>query len=225
MERMKERWEPQAADHGPSPEPVRGGIWPIVKRALDLTAASLGLVLLSPLLAAVAVAVRFDSPGPILFRQWRIGRRFRPFEIYKFRTMVVDAAQRGRPLTAGDDPRITRLGRLLRKTKIDELPQLVNVLRGEMSLVGPRPEVPTYVEMFRDDYTEILQVRPGITDLASLAYRDEASLLGQSDDPETEYVNRILPHKIALAKEYCRRSSFVLDLLVVIRTLGKLVWY
>lgn len=204
---------------------LRGRAWPAAKRAVDVVAASVGLVLLSPVLVVTACAVRLDSPGPILFRQRRIGRHFEPFEIYKFRTMVVDAPERGRPLTAGEDPRITRLGRLLRKTKLDELPQLINVLRGEMSLVGPRPEVPEYVELFRDEYAAILQVRPGITDLASLVYRDEATLLGQSDDPEAEYVKRILPHKLALAKEYCRRSSLALDVKVIVRTLGKVVWY
>jgi lipopolysaccharide/colanic/teichoic acid biosynthesis glycosyltransferase len=227
MERTQERLKRQTVDPGPSPsaQSGRGRVWPVVKRALDVTAASVGLVVLSPLLAVAAIAVRLDSPGPILFRQWRMGRHFRPFEIYKFRTMVADAPRLGWPLTAGEDPRITRLGHLLRKAKIDELPQLVNVLRGEMSLVGPRPEVPRYVELFREDFAEILELRPGITDLASIAYRDEASLLGQSDDPEAEYVHRILPHKIALAKEYCRRSSFGFDLVLLIRTLGKLVWY
>jgi lipopolysaccharide/colanic/teichoic acid biosynthesis glycosyltransferase len=194
-----------------------------VKRTFDILAAGLGLVLLAPLLVLVAVLVKLTSPGPVLFRQERIGRRFRPFRICKFRTMTQDAPRRGGPITFGADPRITRLGRLLRKTKIDEIPQLINVLKGEMSLVGPRPEVPRYVEMFRADYEEILRVRPGITDLASLKYRDEAALLGQAEDPEQEYVTRVLPEKISLAKQYVAHSSFCFDLTIIIRTMFRLL--
>jgi lipopolysaccharide/colanic/teichoic acid biosynthesis glycosyltransferase len=133
--------------------------------------------------------------------------------------MVEDALRLGGPITFGDDPRITRVGKWLRKSKIDELPQLINVLRGEMSLVGPRPEVRRYVEMFRDDYEEILQLRPGITDLASIEYRGEAAALGKASDPETEYVRRVLPEKIRLAKQYVRRRSLWLDLGIVVGTL------
>ena len=130
---------------------------------------------------------------------------------------------RGRSITAGDDPRITRVGWFLRKSKIDELPQLINVLRGEMTFVGPRPEVPQYVDMFRRDYEEILKIRPGITDLASIKYRDEAALLGQSENPEAEYVKRVLPDKIKLGKEYMRRSSFFFDLTLIFKTFLKLI--
>lgn len=193
------------------------------KRAFDLTAATLGLVLLSPLLAAVALAIRLDSPGPVLFWQRRVGRHFRPYWICKFRTMVDGAAKQGPPLTAGDDPRITRLGRLLRRTKIDELPQLFNVVKGEMSLVGPRPEVPRYVELFRRDYEEILAVRPGITDLASLVYCDEASLLAQAEHPEEEYVRRVLPAKLALSRQYLQRASLRFDLIMILKTISRLV--
>ncbi len=189
-----------------------------MKRAIDLLLASLGLVLLSPLLLLAAACVKLSSPGPIFFRQVRIGRNFRPFYILKFRSMVADAPARGTPITFGDDPRITRVGRLLRRTKIDEIPQLVNVLKGEMSLVGPRPEIPKYVEMFRADYAEILRVRPGITDLASLRYRDESAELGRAADPEAEYVRRVLPEKIALGKEYVARSSLWFDLRVMLAT-------
>src|SRR5207253_6817635 len=152
-----------------------------------------------PLFVVVAILIRADSPGPVFFAQERIGKGFRPFWIYKFRTMVKDAAQRGGALTASGDPRITRVGQILRNTKIDELPQLINVLRGDMSLVGPRPEVRRYVELFRHDYEEILRVRPGITDLASLKYRDESALLAVAADPEQEYITRVLPDKITLA--------------------------
>ena len=188
----------------------------------DIVVAFLGLLLLSPLLFAVALLIKLDSSGPIFFRQERMGMGFRPFYIYKFRTMVQDAPLKGGPLTFGEDPRITRLGRFLRKTKIDELPQLINVLKGEMSFVGPRPEVREFIELFRQDYEEILKIRPGITDLASLTYRHEAELLGQSADPEQEYVNHILPDKLRLAKEYLKRSSFLFDMALILKTLPKL---
>jgi lipopolysaccharide/colanic/teichoic acid biosynthesis glycosyltransferase len=190
----------------------------MLKRAFDIVAAAAGLILLWPLLLAVAAAVKLSSPGPVLFRQERIGKAFRPFFIYKFRSMVPDAPQRGGPITFGDDSRITPLGRLLRKTKLDELPQLINVLKGDMSFVGPRPEVRKYVELFRGDYEEILRVRPGITDLASLRYRDEAVILGQAENPADEYASRVLPEKIALAKQYVARSSFLLDVSILLKT-------
>jgi lipopolysaccharide/colanic/teichoic acid biosynthesis glycosyltransferase len=136
--------------------------------------------------------------------------------------MIQDPFGRGPLITVGDDPRITAAGRFLRKTKIDELPQLINVLKGDMSLVGPRPEVRQYVELFRKDYEEILKIRPGITDLASLKYHDEAALLKQLENPEAEYRNRILPDKISLSKEYVEKSSFVFDLAVILKTLPKL---
>jgi lipopolysaccharide/colanic/teichoic acid biosynthesis glycosyltransferase len=174
---------------------------------------------MGPLFIAAAVAIKLNSRGPVFFVQERVGRNFRPFWIYKFRTMVADADRRGGQLTAGADPRITRVGRWLRRTKIDELPQLINVLLGDMSLVGPRPEVPRYVEMFRDEYAVVLSVRPGLTDPASVKYRDEAGILAASSDPEQEYVRRILPDKIALAREYVARATFSSDLVVLVRTL------
>jgi lipopolysaccharide/colanic/teichoic acid biosynthesis glycosyltransferase len=191
----------------------------VLKRTLDIVAAGLGLVLLSPLFVVTAILVKATSPGPVLFMQKRIGRGGRPFFILKFRSMVRDAAARGGPITFGDDSRITPIGRWLRKTKVDELPQLINVLWGDMSLVGPRPEVPRYVEMFRADFDDILRVRPGITDLASIRFRDEATLLGLAADPEAEYAERVLPEKIRLAKEYVRRQSLWLDLSIVVGTL------
>jgi len=194
----------------------------IVKRLFDLVMAFLGILLFFPLLLLVALLIKLDSPGPIFFRQERIGKGFRPFLIYKFRTMVHDAPRKGGSITVGADPRITRLGRILRKTKLDELPQLFNILRGEMSFVGPRPEVRQYVELFRQDYEEILQVRPGITDLASLTYRHEADILGRAEHPEKEYVQSILPNKIRLAKEYLRRSSLFFDVTLICKTLLRL---
>lgn len=193
-----------------------------MKRFFDITVAFLGLLLLSPLLILSAILIKLDSKGHVFFRHERMGKRFRPFSMLKFRTMVQDAPQKGGPITFGNDPRITRMGRFLRKTKIDELPQLLNVLKGEMSLVGPRPEIREYVELFRQDYHEILKVRPGITDLASLTYPDEAAVLGQSDTPERTYREQILPEKIKLAKEYLKRSSFSFDFILILKTLPKL---
>lgn len=195
----------------------------MTKRMLDLAASSFGLVLTSPLLALIALAVKLDSRGPVLFGQRRIGRNFIAFKILKFRTMVQDAPRLGGAITTRDDVRITRVGSLLRRLKWDELPQLVNVARGEMSLVGPRPEVPRYVEMFHDDYATILRVRPGMTDLASLRFRNEAALLHAAKDPERVYVDRILPEKIRLAKFYVRRSTVGWDLCLIAQTLGAIV--
>jgi lipopolysaccharide/colanic/teichoic acid biosynthesis glycosyltransferase len=191
----------------------------VSKQAFDIIVAFVGLLFLSPLLLLVALLIKIDSQGPVFFRQERIGRGFRAFLIYKFRTMVEDASRKGGSITFGVDPRITRVGRVLRKTKIDELPQLINVLRGEMSFVGPRPEVRQYVELFRQDYEEILKVLPGITDLASLRYRHEAEILGRCENPEEEYVRRVLPEKIRLAKEYVRRSSLLLDVVLIFKTI------
>ncbi len=190
----------------------------MMKRMFDLLVSFCGLLLLWPVLLVSAVLIKLTSSGPALYRQQRMGLNFQPFDILKFRTMVVDAHKLGGQITAGRDPRITSVGHFLRKTKIDELPQLINVFKGEMSFVGPRPEVPRYVEMFRDDYAELLKVRPGITDIASLKYRHESELLGESENPETTYVQVILPDKIALAKEYIRRSSILFDLQLIFKT-------
>jgi lipopolysaccharide/colanic/teichoic acid biosynthesis glycosyltransferase len=190
----------------------------IMKRAMDISGAVVALLVLAPVMMMIGVLVRSTSRGPALFCQTRVGRNFRPFVIYKFRTMVTDADARGPAITADGDPRITLIGRVLRPLKLDELPQLFNVLVGDMSFVGPRPEVPRYVELFRSDYQEILRLRPGITDLASIAYRHEAELLGRSPDPEALYVEQILPRKIALAKDYARRASPIFDLYLIART-------
>ena len=189
------------------------------KRLFDVCASALGLVFLSPFFAVVALLIKMESRGPVFFRQERVGMKFRLFRICKFRTMVQDAPLIGRAVTAGRDPRITRIGHLLRQMKIDELPQLINVFRGEMSLVGPRPEIPHYVDLFLSDFEDILSIRPGITDLASLKYRDEQKILGRAGDPERVYVERVLPDKIALAKEYVRQSSFLFDVALLLRTI------
>lgn len=189
-----------------------------MKRLFDASIASLGLAVLAPLFAVVAVAIKLTSTGPVFFRQERMGKDFRPFRIYKFRTMVVNAPQLGGQITAGNDPRVTAVGHILRKTKLDELPQLINVVQGDMSLVGPRPEVRRYVELFQDDYRVVLSVRPGITDLASVKYRDETEILGQANDPDQAYIARILPDKIALAKEYIAKRSLLYDVGLIFRT-------
>jgi lipopolysaccharide/colanic/teichoic acid biosynthesis glycosyltransferase len=194
-----------------------------MKRIFDIVVSLIGLISLLPLLVLVAILIKSNSPGPVFFRQERVGRGFRPFLIYKFRTMAEDSPARGPTITFGRDLRITRVGWFLRKSKIDELAQLFNVLKGDMTFVGPRPEVPRYVELFKHDYEEILTIRPGITDLASLKYRDEAALLGNADNPEQEYLTRVLPDKISLGKEYIKRSSITFDLKLISKTLLKLV--
>jgi lipopolysaccharide/colanic/teichoic acid biosynthesis glycosyltransferase len=194
----------------------------VLKRAFDVTVASIGLVCLAPFLCVVAVLIKFDSNGPVFFRQERVGTRFRLFQIYKFRTMVSEAARTGGSITCGEDPRITRVGHHLRRTKIDEVPQLINVLKGDMSIVGPRPELPEYVERFKDDYREILMVRPGMTDLASIKFRDEAALLGSSPDPVALYIGHVLPEKLHLGKQYVREASLLSDVKLIVRTLAAL---
>ncbi len=168
------------------------------------------------MLAVIALAEVLDSGTPVFYSQIRVGRRFRPFRLYKFRSMY--SGRRGPSITAATDSRITRAGRVLRATKLDELPQLWNVLLGDMSLVGPRPEVPEYVEAFRQRYREILEVRPGITDLASLRFQNEEQVLAAASDPLQEYRTVVLPAKLDLADEYLRRRSLSLDLSILWRT-------
>ena len=193
------------------------------KRAFDLLVSALALVLLAPLLLAIAAWVRLDSPGPVFFRQQRVGRHGVPFRIHKFRTMVVDAAERGPSLTVGADARITRVGRLLRTRRLDELPQLIDVLKGDMSLVGPRPELPRYVERYPEALrVRVLAVRPGLTDPASIAFLDEAEHLARAADPEREYVEVLLPIKLQAAADYAERASLGSDLRVLFGTLRRL---
>jgi FlaA1/EpsC-like NDP-sugar epimerase/lipopolysaccharide/colanic/teichoic acid biosynthesis glycosyltransferase len=190
-----------------------------MKRACDICLATLGLIITLPLLAIIALLVKLDSPGSVIFRQIRVGQGFRPFAIRKFRTMVANDSASGPLLTVGRDCRITRVGHVLRGLKLDELPQLWNVLLGDMSLVGPRPEVPHYVERARSEFAEVLTVRPGITDLASLKYIDEAAILAASSNPEEEYQQKVLPEKLRLAKLYVRHMSLRLDFAIILQTL------
>jgi lipopolysaccharide/colanic/teichoic acid biosynthesis glycosyltransferase len=190
----------------------------MAKRLLDVVASIVGLVLTSPLLLAAAVAVRLESKGPVIYRQERVGRRGQPFTILKFRTMR--AGVPGAQVTTGDDPRITRSGHWLRSTKLDELPQLLNVLRGDMSLVGPRPEVPKYVAHWPEHARNlVLSVRPGITDPASIVFRREAEELASVEDPERHYIDEILPRKVSLYCDYVSASSFRGDLRILVSTL------
>ena len=195
------------------------------KRAFDVVAALLGLLLLGLPMLAVALWIRLDSPGPVFFRQERVGRHGKVFRIHKFRTMRVDAEQRGPQLTVGADARITRVGRVLRANRLDELPQFLDVLAGDMSLVGPRPDVPRYVDQWPADLrARVLAVRPGITDPASLKFRDEATLLARAADPEREYMDVILPRKLALAADYADHASLWTDLAVIGRSVGVLLF-
>ena len=195
----------------------------MAKRALDLLISGLGLILLSPLLLFLALWIKLDSPGPVLYRGKRVGFDGRPFFIYKFRTMVQGAERRGPAVTYRGDPRITKAGRFLRGTKLDELPQLLNVLKGEMSLVGPRPEDPSYVELYTPEQRQVLSVKPGITGPTQLEYRDEASMLhGESVDEE--YVTRIMPQKLKLDLEYVSNRSLVMDLRILWRTAATLLF-
>lgn len=195
----------------------------ILKRIFDIVVSFVGLVILSPLFLILAIAIARDSKGPVFFKQTRVGRNEVPFKIYKFRTMVEDAEARGMQLTVGDDSRITKVGTFLRKTKIDELPQLINVFKGEMSFVGPRPEVPKYVGLYTEDQRQVLMVRPGITDLASIEYRNESELLATADNPEKVYIEEVMPRKIELNKKYIENISLCGDIRIIFRTLGALV--
>ncbi len=194
------------------------------QRLLDVIVALGALVLLSPLLLAVAAWIRIDSPGPVFFRQERVGQGGRLFRIHKFRTMVDGAARQGLPLTVGDDARITRAGGWLRQRRLDELPQFIDVLRGDMSVVGPRPEVPRYVAHYPPALRDaVLALRPGITDPSSLAYIDEASLLAAAPDPEREYIDVILPRKLQIAADYAARATMWTDLKVLAATAARLL--
>jgi lipopolysaccharide/colanic/teichoic acid biosynthesis glycosyltransferase len=195
----------------------------MAKRLFDLIAAGLGLALLALPGLLVALAIKLDSPGPVFFRQERVGRGGRPFRIHKFRTMRVDAERQGQ-LTVGADARITRVGAFLRAHRLDELPQLIDVLQGTMSLVGPRPEVPRYVAHYPAALKDVvLSVRPGITDPASLRFRNESAQLAAAADPEREYIDVILPAKLACAADYAAHASLWTDLGVVLRTLRVLL--
>lgn len=192
------------------------------KRAFDLIGAAVALVLLALPMCAIALWIKLDSRGPVFYRQQRVGRHGVPFAIHKFRTMKAGAG--GLPLTVGEDPRITRAGRFLRRTRLDELPQFIDVLQGSMSLVGPRPEVPKYVAHWPVHLKQrALAVRPGLTDPSSLAFIDEAEILARAADPERTYIEQILPKKLQAAVDYADRASLASDLAVLARTAATLI--
>ena len=193
-----------------------------MKRVFDIGMAFIFLVVLCPLLTVISVLIKTSSPGPVFYRGERVGRRGRIFRIFKFRTMVVDAERIGGPSTADDDPRITSMGRRLRKFKLDELPQSINVLRGEMSFVGPRPEVRHYVDMYTEKEKALLSLKPGITDWASLWNNDEGALLAAGSDPEKTYLETIRPEKIRLQLKYLEEHSFLTDLRIIALTIRAL---
>lgn len=191
----------------------------MLKRLFDLVFTIPGVIVLSPVLLVLALWVHFDSNGPIFFRQERVGRNGVNFRIFKFRTMVVDAEKQGKQITVGADKRVTRSGEVLRKYKLDELPQLFNVILGDMSLVGPRPEVPRYIaEYTEEERQEVLSVRPGITDNASIEFRSENEILGQAQDPEWAYIHEVLPIKIRYYREYVQNYSLWGDFVIILRT-------
>jgi lipopolysaccharide/colanic/teichoic acid biosynthesis glycosyltransferase len=190
-----------------------------MKRLFDITAALFGIVLTFPLLLVIAAMIKREDEGPVFYRGLRAGKNGKLFRIFKYRTMVINAEKLGGASTADDDPRITRVGRRLRKYKLDELPQLINVLTGEMSFVGPRPEVQHYVDMYTEEERVILSVRPGITDWASLWNPDEGAVLAGSTDPEKTYMEKIRPEKTRLQLKYIRERSFLTDLNIIFQTL------
>ncbi len=189
------------------------------KRTFDIVATSLGGILVLPIILFIMVCIKLGSRGPMFYCQKRVGRNFKEFNIYKFRSMVIDAEKNGPMVTSCDDPRITKVGRFLRKTKLDELPQFINILKGDMSLVGPRPEVMKFVEVKKKEYEEILTVRPGLTDNAGLAFLDEETIMQQYPDKEKAYVDIILPEKIKLYQLYINNISFFGDIKLLLKTL------
>jgi lipopolysaccharide/colanic/teichoic acid biosynthesis glycosyltransferase len=191
----------------------------MLKRMFDIVVSSLTLLGLAPLFLMVALLIKMDSPGPVFYRGVRVGRGGKPFRIFKFRTMIVGADQKGPSSTAAEDPRITKVGKFVRRFNLDELPQFINVFKGEMSIVGPRPEVPRFVEMFTEEEKAILTVRPGITDWATLWIRDEGKVLAGSDDPDKAYMEKIWPEKHRLALEYVKNHSLGVDLQIMFQTL------
>ena len=193
-----------------------------MKRALDFFFAGLGLIVLSPFLFLLTVLIKLDSPGPALYRGTRVGRDGKTFRMIKFRTMVRDAEKAGGSSTSADDTRVTRIGATLRRYKLDELPQLINVIRGDMSLVGPRPQVQWAVDLYSEEERVLLSVRPGITDYASLKFSNEAEILKGSEDPDQAYLELIAPEKIRLGLEYVRHRSFWIDLKLILLTITRI---
>lgn len=191
----------------------------MVKRSFDIIFSSLGLILFLPLLLIIAFLIKLESQGPIFFRQSRVGKNNKDFKIFKFRTMFIGSDKKGLLTVGNRDPRVTKVGYFLRKYKLDELPQLINVLLGNMSFVGPRPEVRHYVNFYSESDLKILSVKPGITDYASIHFRNEVELLRESENPEKFYIEHILPEKIALNNKYIEQNSLLIDIKIIFKTL------
>lgn len=195
----------------------------LVKRIFDIICSLFGLLVLSPVFFVIILLIKFGSPGPIFFRQIRVGLYEKPFKIHKFRTMIVNAEAQGLKITVGADHRVTRIGRFLRKTKLDELPQLIDVFVGKMSLVGPRPEVPVYVEYYPPEVKAVVfKVRPGITDWASIQMIDENEILGKADNPEQAYIEKVLPEKLDYAVKYVKTRTMGMDIYLIGLTILKI---
>lgn len=195
----------------------------MLKRTFDVVASGLGLIVLSPLFVVLAVWIKADSRGPIFYRQVRVGRHNRDFRLYKFRSMRPDSDKKGLITVGGHDPRVTRSGYYIRKYKLDELPQLINVFLGDMSLVGPRPEVRKYVDMYTPGQMRVLDVRPGITSLASIRYRNENDILAKASDPDRAYVTQVMPDKIAIDLEYVPKASLLTDIRLIFMTFKEII--
>lgn len=194
-----------------------------MKRIFDIVMSGLGLICLSPLFLVLAVWIKCDSVGPVFYRQVRVGRRNRDFRLFKFRSMRPDSDKLGLITVGGHDPRVTRSGYYIRKYKLDEFPQLINVFVGDMSLVGPRPEVRKYVDLYTPEQLRVLNVRPGITSLASIRYRNENEILAKAEDPDKAYVEQIMPDKIAIDLEYVENASLTNDIKLIFKTFGEII--
>ena len=194
-----------------------------MKRLFDIFASGLGLLFLSPLFLVLAIWIKLDSSGPVFYRQVRVGRHNKDFRIYKFRSMKVGADKQGLITVGGHDPRITRSGYFIRKYKLDEFPQLINVFVGDMSLVGPRPEVRKYVDMYTPEQMHVLDVRPGVTSLASIRYRNENELLDKAENPDQFYIDVVMQDKLAIDLEYVRNASFWYDIKLIFQTFWEIV--
>jgi len=196
-------------------------IYNLFKRISDIIASFIVLILLSPLFIFISLWIILDSKGGAFYKQVRIGKNGKEFKLLKFRSMRPDSDKKSQ-ITIGNDNRITKVGKFIRKYKIDEFPQLINIIKGDMSVVGPRPEVPKYVNMYNENQKKVLQVKPGLTDYASILYFDEQSVLGKSEDPEKTYINEVMPHKLELNLKYIQEKSFLTDLKIIFQTIGKI---
>ncbi|MDG1260900.1 MAG: sugar transferase [Flavobacteriales bacterium] len=194
-----------------------------MKRLFDIIASLTGMILLFPFFIVISIWIVIDDGAPVFFKQTRVGKDEVPFQLFKFRSMYKDAESRGQLTVGNTDPRVTKSGQFIRKFKLDELAQLINVLRGEMSIVGPRPEVPKYVVFYTKEQKEVLRVRPGLTDTSSLHFIDEDAILGNAKNPEEAYINDILPQKLALQLAYVRSRSFFGDIALIFKTIGKIL--